>query len=69
MNLFEFFLDFFLLRVELGVKGLLQLFVADGLGFVAFLDDDAFAFEPLGYRLKVVFHREHRLLDLIDFGL
>jgi hypothetical protein len=68
VDLLEFLLDFLLLDLELGVELLAEFLVADGLGFVAFVDDDALAFEAVCDGLEVGLHRDHGFVDLLDLG-
>ena len=47
MDLLEILIDLLLLHVELSVELLVELLVADGLGLVALVDDDALALEAV----------------------
>ena len=47
VDLLEILIDLLLLHVELSVELLVELLVADGLGLVALVDDDALAIEAV----------------------
>ena len=68
MDLLEFHFDFPLLHVELSVDLLAEFLVADGLGLVTFIDDDAFAFEAIFNGLEVGLHDYDGFVDFFDLG-